>query len=1571
LSRFNNKTIVGPHNHVSGSLDSGNSTQDFIRSAAKDFGRTAIAITDHGMMSALLEAHDFSKELKKKENINITIIPGIEIYLQPDHDDPSLIPNEKGTVKAEYYHLTMHFSDFNSYLDGSKISKTSYDRSIWKGGELKPLWTWDELRSMSGKVTLTSGCMISPVGKNFMNNRKEVSERYFKRLKDIAGPGKFFAEILPYEVSKNWNGKTKTFDPIPPTECCPSGKLQVDVNKWIFHLSKKYNVPVIISEDAHYAKEEDKMLQDCLSAGTIITTDNGLKKIEDVKVGDRVLSNSGKMNLVEATRGLYSKKNKVQISMSRKNNFVEMTEDHLVLAKKMKKKSFKSRRVDFESEEPQWVQAKDLTLDHYVYTPKVNLPSGNGAYFDFSDFLINNLEDDNRSSVRNNLDGSTRLYPIKTKISDTDAYMLGLFLGDGYSKNGKDTVFVIDTKNVKAVGYLKSLAANLGDLRVSKNKAGHKGIDVYSIGGGHFSRWLKKNFYNNDLKNIPIDIFFSLTKKQQDMFVYGLYDADGRKNEDYLSIVLSAPQPIGIMSLWALSRGLIFKNDNRSGTETIRGGVKCYTKPTYSIYFNTFYSNKFCEIIGEKYDYVRVTNRINYHTIETSEGFYRRICYVKKNIINQVPVYDLQVGNDNNFVAEGFIVHNCRINKDGKGTWKMSDANCLHSTEWIYEEMLRLHPEEVNENMFEKWVDNSYDMLGNFKSFEPKFEFRLPKIVIDKSITQPSGNIVIEKQELSTDDELLNYTMELVQNKKIIDLGNEIYFDRLMREIDALYYNGHTNLARYMLFLNKVFDWCKVNDVTTGPGRGSAAGSLLAYALGITAVDPIIEDLSFERFFDATRIVDGLADIDSDFSDRSKVVDMLKAEYGDSFAYLGISSTFKTKSILKDVDRYLYGEVRKETEQICKLIPHTGQGLNELDFLNGHTDADGIYHEGFIDSNDSFKYYLNNNPQHYDFLMKMTKLPRQMGRHAAGVIISDIPVQEFIPMMKVSDEPTTQLMPKWVEKSGGVKYDILGLSTLEDIRVALNLVKKRHGYDIDPWKIPDDPEVWNAITEDPTTVFQFHTETIRPGLRSMKPQSVQEAAILTSVFRPGAMDAPSEEPGMTMADMFLFRWNNRQYVKYIHEDMKPIIESTVGVIVFQEQSMRIVHELGGLTMPETNQFRKAISKKSGDVLIKLLHKVKENLLDKGWSEDQVNSLVEQLKASGKYSFNKSHAISYSYVARACGFLKLYFPIEWWTAVLTNASKEDLIKLWPRVCNVVKMPDINLSTDQFQIVEDGDQEKILAPINFINGVGTSAISQILEFRPFTSLRDILERTALNRGVMFKLILSGTLDRFFKEGMNDIEKMQEYLNVRADVLGKKNPETVPEEYRNLTPIKEYLLMKSVYKVYFDNLENIVVPFLVNREVLIEGEQGVLMFEGANLGQKLHITPDYLQQSIDEGYYIDGTVVGFISSMEEKAYDNKKKKMMIMTVEIGDKAYEFIKFPDWGKDNHGLDKSIEDGICLFVISKKSDDGAPIVVKQLLPIENINFLKDAAEERKEKEKHEKAQRKISKSKGTSKKGS
>ena len=210
-------------------------------------------MTDHGTIGAIIEAHEYTKLLKKEENLDIKIIPGVELYLLPGADDDS---------GSSYYHVTVHFQDFDAYLEACKLSKPAFDRAVWKGGELKPLTTWEELESMSGKVTLFSSCLVGCVMRPWMSGRKDISEKNFVRLMNIAGPGKFFIEIFPYEVSKDWDGKTKTFKPIKPMPCCTTGKLQVDANEWVLELARKYKVPVVISEDAHYAHEEDKFIQD-------------------------------------------------------------------------------------------------------------------------------------------------------------------------------------------------------------------------------------------------------------------------------------------------------------------------------------------------------------------------------------------------------------------------------------------------------------------------------------------------------------------------------------------------------------------------------------------------------------------------------------------------------------------------------------------------------------------------------------------------------------------------------------------------------------------------------------------------------------------------------------------------------------------------------------------------------------------------------------------------------------------------------------------------------------------------------------------------------------------------------------------------------------------------------------------------------------------------------------------------------------------------------------------------------------------------------------------------------------
>lgn len=1127
---FRDLTIFGPHNHPM-SLDSGNSVEQFITSAAVDFGRKAIAVTDHGTLGAIIESQEIAKNLKKKKNVDISVVPGVELYLLPEPWDDTKYP---------YYHLTVHMNDFDSYLEACKLSKSAYERAINKGGELKPLTTFEELKSLSGKVTIFSGCMVSPCMRPVLIGRKDIAERYFSELKNIAGKDRFFVEIFPYEVSKNWNGKKKQFEPIK-NECIPDGVLQVACNKWVMYLAEKYNVPMVISEDAHYAHEEDKTIQDL------------------------------------------------------------------------------------------------------------------------------------------------------------------------------------------------------------------------------------------------------------------------------------------------------------------------------------------------------------------------------------------------------------RLNKDGNNNWKMSDANCLHSTEWLFKEISRLHP-EITEIKFREMVDNSWRSFENFKGMDAKFKFSIPSAKLDHVCGLSCSS---HKNE---DDALVDHVIKLVLKKGRIDLRNPTYANALKKEIDALAYNGKVNILPYFLVLEEIVDWCSKNDVLVGPGRGSAAGCLLSYGLGITSVDPIKEDLSFERFFDVSRVEEGLADIDTDFSDRNKVINFIKERWGENFAFLGIGTTFKTKSALKDIDRLFNGSVQKETEDICKIIPQSPQGIAEEDFLRGYTDADGNHQEGELERNDRLKNYLMNNPKVTQMLFKMVGIVRQMGRHAAGVLIADKPIHHFIPVMKVSNEITTQLLPKWVEKCGGVKYDILGVSTLEDIRLAMKIIKERRGIEIDPWSIEDDPQMWKSVVIDPETIFQLHTDTVRPGLQTMQPKSVQEAAILTSVYRPGAMDAPSpENPNITMEKVFLTRWIGKSAVSYVHKDLESILKPTAGVIVFQEQIMRIVNEIGGLTMNETQKLRKAISKKASDDLINLLNKVKNNLISRGWTEEQAESVCNQMKASGKYAFNKSHAVSYCYIARACAFLKWKYPSEWWAAVLTNASKEDLQAYWPSVAHFTKQPDLNLSGETYKIIDKENGFDLIPPLNMIDGIGPSAFKEILEKRPFSNFDEFLkkvDRRIINKRVVIKLIFSGCLDFMFPKEMTEIDKMQIYLQKKAEIEGKKTPEQVPDEYRQLTSLKRELIKKTVFKVYATDFLKAALPNLqANNLIKFVGPTGSLIqyvdndryLDGCLVVNKKKYQ-DLMETSINQTFGI----VGYVSSAEEKKYSSNQKTMLRVNIELEDYVINTVKWPDWGKNDHGVKVDLTETVCLIIMNKR-EGSSEAFIKKIIPIEKL----------------------------------
>ena len=655
-------------------------------------------------------------------------------------------------------------------------------------------------------------------------------------------------------------------------------------------------------------------------------------------------------------------------------------------------------------------------------------------------------------------------------------------------------------------------------------------------------------------------------------------------------------------------------------------------------------------------------------------------------------------------------------------------------------------------------------------------------------------------------------------------------------------------------------------------------------------------------------------------------------------------------------------------------MPKNMNGVLEADFVFGYTDDDGIYQQGVLETYEPLQKYIENNPNVWEAAREMLGINRQKSLHACGYVIADKPVQEYCPIIKVGQIKATGFSPKSVERAGLIKYDFLGLNTLKDIQECLRLIKTRKGLAIDPWTLPQEPEVYQLFhSGDTESVFQFDTDVVRPYLMSIKPNNLDELAVITALARPGTLGALADD-GRTLADVYVSRAQGKESVKYIHPDMAPALEKTFGINIFQEQTIRLFRDLAGYTAEEAETVRRGIGKKDAKEMSDATRRLKERCLKTGWTEDQINLLVEQIKASKRYSFNQSHAISYAYVAYACMYLKYHYPIEWWTVVLSNSSKVDLQKYWPHVSDIILLPDINNSTDKFEIVMDGGTEKIRAPLNLIDGVGTASIENITSTRPYTDLKDLLSKANLRvirKDVVHSLILSGAMDSLFPKDYDYQHKIMEYERNKAILSGKKTPDPIPEWLLSLTNIQRFLLKKKVFKVYSEDLYPIVLERLVQLKLItlykVVGGSNIYAYNDPgsyNLNNSRLVGYRYFSSFILNNQERDDTpfaVVGYILEAKERTYRTAEsmgstnmvdKRMMNITFELGSGVYNAIKWPDFRSKSHGVDKDITDSICLMVLQKKKK--GDLIIKKIIPIDKLNIKGETNESRRVKERNQ-----------------
>ena len=577
------------------------------------------------------------------------------------------------------------------------------------------------------------------------------------------------------------------------------------------------------------------------------------------------------------------------------------------------------------------------------------------------------------------------------------------------------------------------------------------------------------------------------------------------------------------------------------------------------------------------------------------------------------------------------------------------------------------------------------------------------------------------------------------------DIDKKIYTKRLDYELDMICKLGFEG---YFLIVADFVNWAQENDIPVGPGRGSGAGSITAYALGITAIDPIKYDLLFERFLNPDRVSNPDFDIDFCMEGRDKVLEYVTQKYGkDSVAQISTRGTMAARAVLRDVVRVL-GKPYGFGDRLAKAIPDVlGISLEEAY-------KDKQFKE-LIDSSEEGK-------EVFDMSLKLEGLSRSVGTHAAGVVIAPTALTDFTPLVVDQEKGTvaTQFDMGDVESAGLVKFDFLGLKTLTVINRTLNRINEnRSGKSLDINDLPlNDEKTFKLLQRGETTgVFQLESRGMKEYLKKLKPNNFEDIVSMNALYRPGALGTNMPgAPGMNMVDLYIERKHKREEIPPGHESVKKVLRTTYGVIVYQEQVMQIAQELSGFTLGQADILRRAMGKKKKDEMEKMKKDFIDGAVNKKVNKRYVENLFEQIEQFAGYGFNRCHSVPYALIAYQTAWLKANHPSEFMASLLSSElDSTDRIQMFVDDCRSIGLevlkPDINASFYEFN---DLDEKTVLYGLGAIKGIGESLVNTIIEARkkgPFEDFYDFCRRIGsnrLNKRILIRLIGSGAMDSLGK-------------------------------------------------------------------------------------------------------------------------------------------------------------------------------------------------------------------------------
>jgi len=715
-----------------------------------------------------------------------------------------------------------------------------------------------------------------------------------------------------------------------------------------------------------------------------------------------------------------------------------------------------------------------------------------------------------------------------------------------------------------------------------------------------------------------------------------------------------------------------------------------------------------------------------------------------------------------------------------------------------------------------------------------------------------------------------NQTTEELLRSKVLEGANERYkniddevMSRINYELDVINTMGY---ASYFLIVGDLIEFAKKNKIRTGAGRGSAAGSIVSYCLGITGIDPIKYGLIFERFLNKGR--KSLPDIDMDFDERYRtdVINYAIEKYGqDKVAHIVTFATIKAKQAIRDAARVL-GLPFSSGDKVAKLMPPMilGNTATISECLELDQDNNSGYSKEFFSASEELRKEYGSDSEVkkiIDIALGLEGLRRQDGIHAAAIVISPEKITNYLPIQRKGEnsEIVTQYEMHTVEQLGLLKMDFLGLRNLSILDRTIELIGDPQ-FDIDNVLL-DDPKTFKLFSEGRMTgVFQLESRVAQTVSKNLNPKRFEDIVALVALIRPGPL-------GAGMHNEFADRANSRREIEYLHNDLEPILSETYGIILYQEQVMQIAEKIAGFNLQEADNLRVAMGKKIPKVMEEQRIKFTVGAANKGYSEQFAIELFDQIAYFAGYGFNKSHSVPYALLAYQTAYLKANYPAEYLAACLTAVKRDkDRTAIFlseARELGVsVKTPDINVSFEDFTVREN----EILFGLSAVRNVGDITAQKIVQERDlngdFTTLENFLSRIdsrSLNKRGIEALIQGGGLDKFGFTRFGMFEATVDLIEG-----AKRNKSSLNNIQSSLFEIEDssnklvQISNKEWPKKEFLEREREMLGFFVSEDPL-EGYGKVLRAESSHTVIEL--------QDIDEDEEITVTISGLVSNVQKR--------------------------------------------------------------------------------------------------------